>query len=157
MKALVEASSATAQHKIIVQDLPAVIESTQRNVKSPIQALAHDFFQPQPPEMHGAKVYFMCSVLHDWPDAEGRTILRHIRDAMTPRYSKLLIRENVLPARAVKGGALGGCLDLVMMTHFSSMERTEAQWRSLFESVSLRYVRFFPSPGDVSGIIEVEV
>ncbi|KAK4500910.1 hypothetical protein PRZ48_009102 [Zasmidium cellare] len=157
MKALAAASPEASKYQIIVQDLPSVIKRTKTNIEPPIQAVVHDFFQPQPQDLYGARFFFMCSVMHDWPDVECRKILRHIRDAMKPGYSKLLIRENVLPARAVDSGALGGCLDLVMMTSFASKERTEAQWRSLFESVGLRWVRFFPSADGISGVIEVEV
>lgn len=60
---------------------------------SGIELQVHDFFTPQP--IRGARAYFMRSVLHDWPDEQCRTILEHLRDAMEPDYSRILISDCV--------------------------------------------------------------
>lgn len=58
-----------------------------------IELQVHDFFTPQP--IKGARAYFMRSVLHDWPDEQCRKILGHLKDAMDPGYSKILISDCV--------------------------------------------------------------
>jgi hypothetical protein len=49
--------------------------------------------------MSGAYIYFMKFILHDWSDEQSLQILRHIHDAMTPGYSKLIIEEFILPEK----------------------------------------------------------
>ncbi|KAJ5893759.1 hypothetical protein N7495_005450 [Penicillium taxi] len=120
--------------KLILQDLPAVIECA-RDLQG-IEVQSHDFFQVQP--VRNAKVYFMRTVLHDWPDKQGVQILRRIRDAMG-RDSILLISELILPESGV---LLTSVLsDMQMMGTFSSLERTQEQWRALFEKADLQLVK----------------
>ena len=57
--------------KLIVQDLPVVIDEI-KGLPSGIEATAYDFFKPQP--VKGAKVYYLRTVLHDWPDKQAREI-----------------------------------------------------------------------------------
>lgn len=83
-------------------------------------------------------MYHMRGVLHDWPTADCRTILSHITEAMEPDYSRLIIREFILPETGVP--LAGGCNDLFMMVLLAGMERTEGQWRELLESVDLEIV-----------------
>lgn len=68
---------------------------------SGIELQVHDFFTPQP--VRGARAYFMRSVLHDWPEELCRTILGHLRDAMEPGYSRILISDCVSAWRSPSG------------------------------------------------------
>ena len=70
---------------IVIAGLPAGIEG-----------FGHDFFQPHPAELRGARAYYLRTVLHDWPDKQARFIVRNVKELMT-RDSILLINENVLP------------------------------------------------------------
>lgn len=47
--------------RLILQDLPDVVNNAK--VPEYIEAMGHDFFTPQP--IHGAKAYFLHSILHD--------------------------------------------------------------------------------------------
>ena len=50
-------------------------------------------------------MYLLRHILHDWPNAECVTILRHLRAAATPGLTKLLIVESVvLYASPVRDG-----------------------------------------------------
>ncbi|KAJ5106492.1 hypothetical protein N7456_003167 [Penicillium angulare] len=121
--------------KLILQDLPAVVEGAH-DLPVGIEAQKHDFFQVQP--VKNAKVYFMRTVLHDWPDKQAAQILSQIRDAMGPE-SILLISETMLPTTGV---LLSSALsDLQMMGSFASLERTEAQWRALLEMAGFDLVQ----------------
>lgn len=131
--------------KFILQDLPAVLDSAA-DLPAGIQAQNHDFFRPQP--IRNAKVYFMRTVLHDWPDKQATQILGQVRDAMGPG-SMLLISETILPE---SGALLPSVLsDMHMMGSFASLERTQEQWRALLEQAGLQLVQvWFPEGFDGS-------
>ncbi|RMJ06856.1 hypothetical protein CDV36_013536 [Fusarium kuroshium] len=124
--------------QLVLQDLPEVIEDakTTGNLPENIQAVAHDFFKPQPAEYRDARAYFMRLILHDWPDAECAVILSHLRDAMTKGYSRLLINEAVL--RDVGAPWQQTSLDWTMMGMLVNRERTESQWRKLLADAGLK-------------------
>lgn len=55
---------------LVLQDQASVLEEAKsEDIPSQIQLMPHNFFEPQP--CKGARAYFMHSILHDWPDAEG--------------------------------------------------------------------------------------
>ncbi|KAK7941490.1 acetyl-CoA synthetase-like protein [Apiospora aurea] len=121
--------------RVINQDLP---ETVERGVQAEgLEHMAHDFFQPQP--VKGAKIYYMRGVPHDHPPHKVHVLFRQIADAMVPD-SVLLVDETVLPATGVSH--IAACVDLTMMG-IASMERTEAEWRSLAESAGLELVRSY--------------
>ena len=107
---------------------------------------------PQP--VYGARIYYMGSVLHDWPKQDARKILRNIVPAMAKGYSTLLLNENVIPATGCHPHL--SALDLTMMALFGSKERTEEDWRELLESEGLRLVAIHTIPSCLKGVLEVE-
>ena len=120
---------------LIAQDLPAVIQNV-KDLPHGIQAKAHDFFTPQP--VKGAKAYYLRRVLLDWPDRQAREILRMIKIAMN-QDSILLINENVLPSDNVP--LYLAMLDMHMMAMYSSLNRTEMQFKELLDSVDFQVVK----------------
>lgn len=131
-----------------------VPDSTNIVPGSTIYAIPHDFFTPQP--VRHAQAYYIHACLHDWPDAQCRVILGHIRDAMRPGYSKLLINEVVLPDTGAAHWEFTG-LDLLMMGACGSKERTAEEWRALVESVGLRVEKIWEVGRGVEGLIECAV
>ncbi|KAF9888824.1 hypothetical protein FE257_008193 [Aspergillus nanangensis] len=121
-----------------LQDLPEVLKNVPAGMNADIQPMPHDFFQPQP--VKGATVYVLARILHNWPDADCRKILRHTRDAMNDR-STLLIHEGVFTPGAGEVYPLDVVLDMVMMVSCGSMERSESQFRELLASEGLDLVR----------------
>ena len=113
---------------MVFQDLPVVIDRV-KDLPSGIEAMAYDFFTPQP--IQGARAYYLRTVLHDWPDKQARRILEYIRAAMS-EDSILLINENVMPGSNVP--LYPAQLDLSMMVFFSSLDRTQTQFKDLLES-----------------------
>jgi hypothetical protein len=76
--------------KIIVQDLPEVVEEAKKSpIPEQIRLISHNFFDPQPEEAKGAKAYYISLVLHNWADKQATQILVNIRDALKPGYSRL--------------------------------------------------------------------
>lgn len=122
--------------RVILQDLPDTVAIA---LPTPgVENIAHDFFQPQP--IRGAKFYFMRGVPHNHPPQRVKLLFERIREAMVPD-SVLLVDETVLPDTGVS--FIAASIDLTMLGAFASMERTEAEWRSLAESAGLELVRVY--------------
>ena len=94
----------------------------------------------------------MHSVLHDWPDADCRRILRHTVHAMKRGYSKLLVNENVVPDVGASWQITS--LDWFMMGLAASAERTETEWRHLLESVGLKLVKIWTADSAAESLME---
>lgn len=159
-------AEAFPQLRLLVQDLPANVESGQRetaktlpeSIARRLSFQSHDFTQPQP--VRGADVYLMRMILHDWPDGPAADVLKHLLDAMDPQRSRLLIMETVLPEPGtvpVSVERLSRALDLTMMQAFNSRERTLADFEHLLKLADPRAkVRGVVHPlGSVLSVIEV--
>ena len=125
--------------RLVVQDIPVVIDNI-KDLPAGIEAMMHDFFISQP--IKGAKAYYLANVVHDWPHKQALQILGNIREAMDSE-SILLISENTLPEENVPLDS--ACADLVMMANFSSLERTEEQFRVLLEQAGFELVKAWGS------------
>ena len=116
--------------RLIIEDLPHVlaeIDKQPHKLDSKIQRIPMDLFNPQP--IKGVKVYYMRTILHDWPDKQAKTILANIRDAMS-KDSVLLLNENALPNESVSG--FQARADWLMMT-ISGIDRNLHQFQTLLE------------------------
>ncbi|EXF83960.1 major facilitator superfamily transporter [Colletotrichum fioriniae PJ7] len=142
----------TAPGRHVLQDLEYVLSQIQK-VDPKIEPMSYDFHTEQP--IKGARAYYMHSVLHDWTDDVCESILSRVTAAMKPGYSKLLINENVIPSIGADWQATA--LDMMMMTLFSSRERTEEQWRKLLEPAGLRIIKIWSAGEGVESLIECEL
>lgn len=132
----------------IVFDLPHVVHAAKGRIA--VAGLADrcgvivgSFFDTVP---EGADAYLLSRVIHDWDDARSIAILRTCRRAMRPE-SKLLLVERVLPARlspSPMGQALTGS-DFNMLVMTGGLERTEAEYRALFDAAGLRLTKIVPT------------
>ncbi|GAA5869969.1 hypothetical protein JCM16303_001854 [Sporobolomyces ruberrimus] len=80
-------------------------------------------------------VYLLRTIIHDWPDAEAVTILKHLAEAAGPE-SKLVIVESTLvelcpPNEFPPTSSMPYYFDLQMLTCVGSQERTELQYEEL--------------------------
>lgn len=100
-----------------------------------------------------ARVYYLRDILHNWNDALCHKILEHIRAAMDPSYSKVLINQWVVPTQRVS--LLMVHQDFNMMATSSTMERTEQQTRELLDGAGLRIVKIW-RPDDVESECIIE-
>ena len=141
----------TISGKLILQDQTEAISSIQEGERPGIACTVHDFFTPQP--VKGAKAYFMHSVLHDLSDDKSRKILTHLKDAVKPGYSKILINENVVDDQGASWKVTA--FDWTMMALAGSFERTETQWRGLVGSVGLKISGIWKGKGATESLIEV--
>ena len=117
-----------------------------------VECIAHDFFQPQPQPMHGARAYHFRAIFHDWADEACRRILRQITAVMKPQYSKILISEYILGDGKTRG--FPAALDVQMMALHAGMERSESQWRDLLAGVGLRISGIWQKIEGGEGVIE---
>lgn len=144
-----------AAARVVVQDLPHVVEQALASPERPasVDFEAHSFFDAQP--LTGARVYFMGHVLHDWPDSEARVILRHLAAAMTRGFSTLVLREKVLPS--VGCDPFLSAIDMIMMAELASHERSDAQWAELLATEGLRLTGVHPIPSSVDSVLLAEL
>ncbi|KAI1172105.1 S-adenosyl-L-methionine-dependent methyltransferase [Nemania sp. FL0916] len=138
--------------RLVLQEIPEVIGAAKGLgvAESGIELQVHDFFTPQP--IKGARAYFMRSVLHDWPDDQCRKILGHLKDTMTPGYSKILISDCVVADQGASWQHVA--LDLFMMAQVSAQERTESEWRKLIEGCGLKVKGVYTKGEGNEGLIE---
>ncbi|KAL6689977.1 S-adenosyl-L-methionine-dependent methyltransferase [Trichoderma pleuroticola] len=138
--------------RLVLQDNAGVVAQT---VVAPEMgtAMAHDFFTPQ--NVKGASAYFLHSVLHDWTDDDSRKILGHLRDAMVPKRSRLLIHEIVIQEQ---GGSIDtAASDIVMMATLGAKERSEEAWRSLLSSAGFEIRHIYRTAASGQSVIEAMV
>jgi hypothetical protein len=140
-----------APGRIVLQDLPATIEQALKLPR--MEAMAVDFFQPQP--VKGAKFYYMRGVPHNHPPHKVKLLFSNIRDAMAPD-SVMLVDETVLPETGAN--FIATSIDLTMMGAFASMERTEDDWRELIEAAGLELTKVYRyNPNDMECVMEVRL
>ena len=141
--------------RLVLTDLPTVLSEIQPStLPSTIVTEPYDLFKPLSPTLHFSKIYFLHMIFHDWPNSDCTTFLRHIRDAMKPYYSVLLINDLILPAQGINVVQAG--LDMTMMVQHCGIERDESMWRDLIATVEGLEIRGIWDEGHGGeGIIEV--
>ncbi|KAK0540750.1 hypothetical protein OC842_000318 [Tilletia horrida] len=145
--------------EFVIEDLPEVIDTSAKELwhssgsQYKHRLVPQNFFEPQ--VIKGADVYYMKHIIHDWPDKECITILKHLREAADPARSRLLISEVLmeapLPPRPSSpsfsftcsatsttsppllanlgaGASMAHKLDMIMMTVLEAQERTQAEF-----------------------------
>jgi hypothetical protein len=143
------------QMRGILYDLPGVIGRAKANLQAAgldarCQAIGGSFFESMPT---GADAYLMRHIIHDWDDEKALTILRNIHRAMRPG-GKLLLVEGVVPPG--NEPSFTKLLDLTMLVIPGGKERTELEYRQLFEAGGFRLSRIVPTRAEVS-VIEGEL
>jgi hypothetical protein len=139
----------------ILFDLPHVVERAKETleaaeVSARCHVVAGDFFAAVPVE---ADAYFLRHIIHDWDDERAGLILRNVRKSMRPG-AKLLVVEYVLPPGDAP--SFGKLLDLNMLLLPGGVERTEEEFRRLFDGSGFRLTQVVPTAGGLS-VIEGEV
>ena len=124
----------------IVFDAPPVVDGARkqiaaRGLKGRCESVGGNFFEAVP---GGGDAYVMKHIIHDWEDEKALKILRHCHQAMTPD-GRILIIEMVIPEGNTP--SLGKLLDLEMMVFLHSFERTEEEYRALYEQSGFELTR----------------
>ncbi|CRL28936.1 O-methyltransferase, COMT, eukaryota [Penicillium camemberti] len=127
----------------IVQDPPEVILQAEQalpaNLQDRIRFQPHDFFQDQP--VHGADIYLLRHVLHDWSNKYARKILQALIPALKPG-AKVVLNDRSIPgygeAHYLKEREARD-YDLYMLGLQNAQERTPDDWKSLFRDTDSRF------------------
>lgn len=117
------------------------------NLSSRCTLLTADLTQSVPV---GADVYMLKHVLHGYRDAGAVTVLKNCRTAI-PQSGSLLVIEFVLPPLVCQADPqLEGRMmsDLNMLAVTGGRERSEREWRRLFEAAGFVLTRIYPVGGD---------
>jgi len=135
--------------KGILFDLPHVIERAKERIQTAglqdrCRLVPGSFFDAVP---EGADAYVLRHIIHDWDEDKCLTILRNCHRAMPPA-SKLLVIESVIPPG--NEPFHGKFLDLVMLLIPGGKERTEVEYRALFERAGFELTRIVPTGTEVS-------
>jgi hypothetical protein len=108
--------------------------------------VAGDFFQAVP---GGGDAYIMKHIIHDWDDQRAVEILRNVR-AVLPANGRILLVETVLSPG--NEPSLGKIMDLEMLAMAGGRERTEDQFRAIFERAGFKLTRIVPTKSPLSVI-----
>lgn len=132
-------------------DASSVIAGTKeaieaRGLSKRCDAVGGDFFASVPA---GGDAYIMKHIIHDWNDERASTILQCCHRQM-PAEGRLLVVEMVIP----EGNApsFGKLMDLEMLVLLHSYERTEAEYRELFNRSGFKLTRIVPTKSAYSVI-----
>ena len=106
-----------------------------------------NFFESVPA---GGDAYVMKHIIHDWNDEKALTILQNIATAMGAKKGKVILIEAVIaPGNEPH---MAKFIDIEMLALPGGRERTEAEFRSLFERAGFRLARVVPTSGPLSVI-----
>jgi len=132
----------------ILFDLPGVVERAKTNFQAAglserCQAIGGSFFESVP---QGADAYLLRHIVHDWDDEKATTILRNVHRAIGAG-GKLLVVESVIPPG--NEPSFGKLLDLAMLVIPGGEERTEDEYRKLYESAGFRLTQIVATKAEV--------
>jgi len=139
--------------RAMLVDLEASVEAAKarfakEDPSSRCELIAADLTQSVPA---GADVYMIKHVLHGRQDGDAVTILKNCR-AVIPRNGSLLIVEFILPALVSHADPqLEGHLmsDLNMLAVTGGKERSEREWKTLFEAAGFILIGVYPVGSDI--------
>ena len=133
----------------ILAEQPHVVDSArpiveQSGVADRCAVVEVDFFASVP---SGADAYILKWIVHDWDDERALTILKNCREAMGPNGT-LLLAEAVIPLGDTPSPRKFG--DLGMLVAEGGQERTEQEFRTLFETAGFKLTRIVPTRSPLS-------
>jgi hypothetical protein len=137
--------------KGILMDLEHVIGGARPKIEA--QGLADrvttttgDFFKAVP---SGGDAYVMKHIIHDWDDEKAALILSNIRNVL-PKDGRVILIEAVV--RGGQEGAMSKVMDLEMLVMPGGRERTEEEFRALFDRAGFNLTRIVPTNSPLSVI-----
>ena len=140
----------------ILFDSPQVIEGAQpklavARMTDRCQGIAGNFFESVP---SGADAITMKWIIHDWDDDQSITIMKNCARAL-PENGKLILVEAVVPPGDEMHFAK--FIDLNMLVMTGGKERTEEEFRKLYEAAGCQLTRVVATESPFSVIEGVKV
>ena len=136
----------------VLFDSPEVIEGAQPKIATSdiadrCELVGGDFFQSVP---SGADAIILKWIIHDWNDEQSVAILKNCHRAL-PANGKLILVEAVVPETSEMH--FSKFIDLNMLVMTGGRERTEKEFRRLYEDSGFNLTRIVPTESPFS-IIE---
>jgi hypothetical protein len=133
----------------VLVDLPSTVAGAgpifeSAGVADRCTVVGGSFFEAVP---GAADLYLLKSVIHDWDDERAVAILRSCRQAVG-ESGRVMLVERVLPSG--NAASLASLMDLNMLVLAGGQERTEAEYRSLYERAGLALVDVIPAGADLT-------
>jgi hypothetical protein len=137
--------------KGVIAEVPVVVKGAEgfirtRGLDARCQVVACDFFEGIPP---GSDAYLMSHILHDWNDSKCQRILKNCHTAMKPGTTLLVVESLIPPGNEF---SIAKLLDLEVFVMGGGRERTEGEFRYLFDSSGFTLSRVIPTQESVSVI-----
>jgi hypothetical protein len=132
----------------VLFDQPSVVAGADNvlervGVAERCTTVAGDSFAEVP---SGGDTYLLSRVIHDWKDADARTILENCHRAMPPQTTLLLVErvlpDHIDPSVTAQEQTLA---DLTMLVMTGGCERTEGEYRALFEATGFALASLIPT------------
>jgi len=138
----------------VLFELPHAIQGARRTLDAAglsnrCEVVSGDFFRSVPP---GGDAYMLSRVIHDWDDDRAVAILKIVRGAM-PATSRLLLFETLIRSDQHLSYPLLSDVNMIIRT--GGCERTEAEYRALYEGAGFRITRAIPTASP-TGITIIE-
>lgn len=133
----------------VLYDLPQVVEGAPEllgryGTSDRVRIMPGSFFEAVPP---GADLYLLKNIIHDWPDEQAVSILRNVRAAARPGTTLVLV-EGVIPDHDRE--FIAKWTDLEMLLGVAARERTEAEYRRLYEQAGFQLTQVVPTASPFS-------
>lgn len=141
----------------VLFEQPSVIAEAKEliqaeGVEERCSLVAGDFFESVP---SGGDAYILRYILHNWDDEQAIAILKNCHRALVEN-GKILVIEQVIPPG--NEPFIGKLLDLHMLVLFpGGCERTEQEYRALFEASGFQLTKIVPTKANVSVIEGIRV
>jgi hypothetical protein len=136
----------------ILFDLPHVAERARGRIRDAgltdrCEIVGGDFFAAV---SEGADACMLKHVIHDWNDTKAAAILRNCHSAMGPKGT-LLVVEGVYPPRVDQSdiGFAAAANDVNMLVCTGGRQRSEQEFRELFQAAGFRLTRIVPTQARV--------
>jgi ubiquinone/menaquinone biosynthesis C-methylase UbiE len=139
------------QMKGILFDSPKVIAGANEKIAGSdiadrCELMGGDFFQSVP---SGADTIILKWIIHDWNDEQSVAILKNCHRAL-PGNGKLVLVEAVVPETSEMH--FSKFIDLNMLVMTGGRERTEKEFRRLYEDSGFKLTRIVPTESPFSVI-----
>jgi hypothetical protein len=118
--------------EVVAEADPALVDNSRCRIEG------GSFFDSVP---SGCDRYLLLAIVHDWDDERATAILRRVGEALPP-HGEAVVVEGVLSDRPTD--EFTAASDMLMLVLADGRERTEAQFRRLFDAAGLAYAGCIP-------------
>ncbi|KAJ6813016.1 trans-resveratrol di-O-methyltransferase-like [Iris pallida] len=139
--------------KCTVFDLPHMIEALEKSDK--VEYVGGDMFERIPP----ADLLIFKWVMHEWSDEQCVKILKNCKEAIPTKEKggKVIIIDKVMDTSDgvhPKQTETQLYFDIAVMVYTTGKQRTEAEWKTLFDAAGFKEYKIVPALG-LRSIIEI--